>query len=242
MRDLYSYCTNEFKESVDDCINFSRDEIERKFVKWTYYLEDAITFVKLTYNLYDGLILFYLSDNDEKNMFKTVIISSLCRSIILTLSSILKKSKNNEYEISDYLEYIRKNIIIQPNSKMKGIRMKKYDGVFLSSLDNIADEIKKTFNDNFSTIRNRLYAHSDNIYFNETKLKEIFDKTEFGLIKKIYLKLIGLLNEIWMMFRGKKLSFDIENEKQNYIDILKMFNVKHVDMIVDYFYENDSDD
>ena len=95
MRDLYSYCTNEFKESADDCINFSRDEIERKFVKWTYYLEDAITFVKLTYNLYDGLILFYLSNNDEKNMFKTVIISSLCRSIILTLSSILRKSKNN---------------------------------------------------------------------------------------------------------------------------------------------------
>lgn len=196
----------------------------------------------MAYNLYDGLILFYFSDNDEKNIFKTVIISSLCRSIILPLSSILKKSKNNEYEISDYLEYIKKNIITQPNSKMKGIRMKKYDDKILTSLDSTVDEIEKTFNKNFSTIRNKLYSHSDKIYFYETKLIEIFDKTEFGLIKKIYFKLTNLLNEIWMMFREKELSFDIENEKQNYIDILKMFNVKHVDMIVDYFYENDSDD
>ena len=87
MRDLYRYCTNEIKESADDFINLCRDDKEKKFIKWTYYLEDTITIVKLAYNLYDGLILFYHGDNDDKNIFKTVILSSLCRSIITSLSN-----------------------------------------------------------------------------------------------------------------------------------------------------------
>ena len=71
MRDLYRYCTNEIKESADDFINLCRDDKEKKFIKWTYYLEETITIVKLAYNLYDGLILFYHGDNDDKNIFNT---------------------------------------------------------------------------------------------------------------------------------------------------------------------------
>lgn len=211
MKPYIYYVTDKNTISADDIDKKNKSKTEIDFLKWSEELERIITKLLINIKYYNSLTWSFFTNIDSRDKYKNfyiIIVDNIVESIMLNYCKLF--GCKDLFSFKKYLKYCKKN---------EKLIFKKENIININDCENYLSTAKDFYYDKMKTIRNKSYAHVGciDMEYIYNKLDEINAKD----IEKNILLMKNKLNEIWNMYCGVNLSFEIEKE-DNIADIIKL--------------------
>lgn len=205
---------------------------ELEFESYFKNLFDQLIFTYSTFEIYKHVLKISKDKLEEINFaptFFSISLQSLFSETIITLCKIFKSGKNNKYNMYDFLNFVKENMLMFSwENKIKRVHFQDADIEFEKSLHNNVDEsiikvhiknieIQNEIIKNLFFWRDKHLAHNDKDYFLKAELIAKDAPITYGEISNLINLAKDIMNYYSIAYNGIDNSleaftlFDIDN-------------------------------